>query len=36
MVVGLRAMVVVVLLAGSAVATEFSVGRQVPIKELHE
>ena len=36
MVVGLRAMVVVVLLAGSAVATEFSARSQVPIKELRE
>ena len=36
MVVALRAMVVVVLLADSAVATEFSAGSQVHIKELRE
>ena len=35
-VVGLRAMVMVIVLAGSAVATEFSAGRQISIKELHE
>jgi hypothetical protein len=35
-VAGVAAMVVVVVLVGSAVATEFSAGRQVPIKELRE
>jgi hypothetical protein len=29
-------MIMVIAMAGSAVATEFSAGRQVPIKELHE
>ena len=36
MVATVRAMVVVIALAGSAVATELSVGRQVPIQELRE
>ena len=36
MVATVRAMVVVIALAGSAVATELSVGRQVPIHELRE
>ena len=36
MVATVRAMVVVIALAGSAVATELSAGRQVPIQELRE
>lgn len=36
MVVGMPAMIMVVALAGSAVATEFSAGRQVLLKELRE
>ena len=36
MVASVVAMIMVVAVAGSAVATEFSAGRQVPIKELRK